>query len=130
MISRVVKSVHTAIHHVLLENKRLVKSIALLTLAGLYVAYLGIAAAYTVRNNITVDWCDGVGMIFILTALLIWGLTYYFILKKYLGKPIRRRVFKPIKRKLGPVFRLWLDIFIFLTKLDSIPYMSVVNSGQ
>jgi len=107
MISRIVKSIHTGFQHVILENRKTVKILALLTLAGLYVAYLGVAIAFTVRNDITVDWCDGIGMLFILTGLGLWGLFYYFILKKYFGKTIKKKIMKPISKKLSPLFKLW-----------------------
>ena len=59
-------------------------------------AYLIGAIVHTSQRGITVDFCDGVGFLIIITALVYTGMFYYYVVKPYFGKAIYRCALKPI----------------------------------
>jgi hypothetical protein len=49
-----------------------------------------------VADGCNLAWCDGLGMLIILLALVYIALFYYFIIKTFCGKTLYNNVFKPL----------------------------------
>lgn len=96
IFARAIEGIRNLIYNLVVKNKAVVKYAVLATIFILYNAYFITALAYNRRHEIDWDWCDGHGLLIILTALLYWGLFYYHILKRYFGKSIYNGIIKPL----------------------------------
>ena len=73
----------------------------------LYNGYLITAINYTVSNNIPFGWCDGLGFLIILTGIVYWSCFYYLVLKRLLGRRIKKYIFKPLSQMRKSICRKW-----------------------
>ncbi len=86
------------------ERKLLVRGLVYIILALLYNAYFIASIYYSVHNGIAMDWCNGIGLLIIMTAMVYLGLFYFQVVKRFWGKPINRAILKP----MGTSFdRMW-----------------------
>nr|CAH0104896.1 unnamed protein product [Daphnia galeata] len=80
----------------LAERKTLVVGLVYVILALLYNAYFIASIYYSIHNNISMNWCNGVGLLIILTVITYVSLFYFQIVKRFWGKSIHQAVLKPI----------------------------------
>jgi pyrimidine nucleoside transport protein len=106
IFTRAVVKVRSGLTNLIVSHKKVVKSLVILTLFALYNAYLVIAVNYTVTDEVKVDWCDGIGFLFVLTGIVYWSFFYYFVLKGVLGHHFKRG-FKALSKALSPIFSQW-----------------------
>ena len=86
------------------ERKLLVRGLVYVLLAVLYNAYF-IASIYrSVDMGIPMDWCNGVGLLIIMTIFVYFGLFYFQVVKRFWGKPINRVVLQPLGKSFD---RMW-----------------------
>jgi len=86
------------------KRKTLVRGLVYVIIALLYNAYFIASIYYSIHNGIPMDWCNGVGLLIILTVITYLSLFYFQVVKKFWGKSIDRAVLKPA----GAYFdRLW-----------------------
>ncbi|KAJ4439381.1 hypothetical protein ANN_07503, partial [Periplaneta americana] len=77
----------------------------------------------------SLEWCDGVGLLIILLALVYFGLFYYFIIKKFFGRFIFRKVFKPINNGWNKLVKnRYLRIVILSLPLVAVILYLVLDS--
>ena len=97
-----------ALHHVIVESvtnhSNVTRWIGYIVLAVLFNAYLISAAYYTAANDIPLDWCDGTGLLIVITAVAYLGLAYFQIVKPFFGAAIHRNVGEPLSQRVN---RLW-----------------------
>jgi pyrimidine nucleoside transport protein len=59
------------------------------------------------------EWCDGLGMLIILIALLYLGLSYYYIFKKFFGRWIYKSIMEPISEKWSRLMaKRWTELLL------------------
>ncbi|XP_069702912.1 uncharacterized transporter YutK-like isoform X2 [Periplaneta americana] len=94
------------------------------------IAYLTAAIMYSrVQGECSLEWCDGVGLLIILLALVYFGLFYYFIIKKFFGRFIFRKVFKPINNGWNKLVKnRYLRIVILSLPLVAVILYLVLDS--
>ena len=80
----------------LAERKTLVVGLVYVILALLYNAYFIASIYYSIHNNISMNWCNGVGLLIILTVITYVSLFYFQIVKRFWGKSIHQAALKPI----------------------------------
>jgi len=103
-ISRVIVGVRSGLSSLISKNKTLVKRLCVFLLFAAYNAYLVTAIAYTIRHDLPIAWCDGLGFLIVCTAIVYWSLFYYFVLKGIFGKWIHQNVGKPLGSLWSRVF--------------------------
>lgn len=47
------------------------------------------------------QWCDGYGMLLLLLFFIYFGLFYYKIFKRFLGKKIHESIINPVSEKIA-----------------------------
>ncbi|XP_018398803.1 PREDICTED: solute carrier family 28 member 3 [Cyphomyrmex costatus] len=79
-----------AIHAYLSKHQRVFKTFGLIILNLLFIIYIIFASIYwkNKQKNCDFQWCDGYGLLLILTGLIYLGLFYFLIVKRYLSKYI------------------------------------------
>lgn len=77
------------------KRKRLVRQIVYVLLALLYNSYFVASVYYSIQHGIPMDWCNGVGLLIILTVVSYLGLFYFQIVKRLWGKTIYQAAIKP-----------------------------------
>lgn len=107
ILARIIDGIRLSMYNLVVKNQKLVKYIALVSLFLLYNAYFITAIAYNRRNEIPWDWCDGHGLLIILTAVVYWSLFYYHVLKRFWGKSISQGVIKPVADLGSKIFSKW-----------------------
>ncbi|CAL8129406.1 unnamed protein product [Orchesella dallaii] len=107
IVARIYNGIRMALYNLVSTNKSLVKKLMLALIFILYNAYFITAILYKERNDLPWEWCDGHGLLIILTALTYWGLLYYHVIKPYFGKAINNAVLKPINGTVTKVFKPW-----------------------
>lgn len=70
----------------------------LLAIAILYNAYFIASVYYAVSTGNGVDWCDGVGLLIVVTAVVYVGLFYFQVVKRFWAKTIARTMRPVMKR--------------------------------
>ena len=80
------------------NNSYLVRIGVYVILALLYNASFVASIYYQIHNGIELDWCDGVGFLIILNAVVYLGLFYFQVVKKFWGRQIYKSVLKPIEK--------------------------------
>jgi hypothetical protein len=70
---------------------------------------------FYIAGECDLAWCDGLGMLIIVVALVYFGLFYYFIIKKHCGKTLYNNVFKPIHKYLNIVLEQRYTTMTFCT---------------
>lgn len=99
------------------ENWKSFKIFVYIVLAALYNTYFIACVYYAHINNVVIDWCDGVGLLILLTSVTYAGLFYYQIVKRFWGKTIYRRAMLPMRT----VFRrVWAFRYLIKEKLYSL----------
>ncbi|XP_012270178.1 solute carrier family 28 member 3 [Orussus abietinus] len=95
------------------RNPRFFAILGWAILNSLVFAYLILASLHWTRNtkDCAFEWCDGFGMLLIVLGITYFGLLYYKVFKRYLGKPVTRCC-RPIFLFLR---RNWETKFIFCT---------------
>jgi len=106
-VARLYNGIRVGIYNLVVTNKSLVKKLMVGLIAVLYNAYFITAILYKGRNELEWEWCDGHGLLIILTALIYWGLLYYHVIKPYFGKAINDAVIKPISRTSDAFLKPW-----------------------
>ncbi len=107
ILARLIDGVRLSIYNLVVKNKIKVKYVSLAFVFLLYNAYFITAIAYNRRNAIRWDWCDGHGLLIILTAITYWSLFYFHILKRFYGKAIYRTVIQPTGEFGNKLFSKW-----------------------
>lgn len=82
----------------LLENWAHFKMFVYIVLAALYNTYFIACIYYARMNSLEIDWCDGVGLLILLTAVTYAGLFYYQIVKRFWGRAIYRLALLPMRK--------------------------------
>ena len=82
------------------KNPKVQNTIISVVIFVLYNWYLGYCI-YLKKDNggyeITeFEWCDGLGFLIIITALVYLGLLYFLVLKPYAGPPLNKAIAEPI----------------------------------
>ncbi len=108
ILSRLIDGIRLSLYNLVVQNKRIVKFGMLALLAILYNAYFITCIAYNRRNELDWEWCDGHGLLIILTALVYFSLFYFQILKRFYGKAIYRSAIKPAGELGNKIFAKWL----------------------
>lgn len=101
IFGKLVVRIRSSLYKFVTRRTTLMRALLILVSALLYHAYLIAAIVYTL-NYKTIDWCNNVGFLIILTGIFYWAFIYYFILKRLLGKRIKRTIIIPLSRSLGP----------------------------
>ena len=78
------------------KRKTLVRGLIYIILAVLYNAYFIASIYYSIHNDTLMDWCNGVGLLIILTVITYVSLFYFQVVKRFWGKSIDRAVLKPM----------------------------------
>lgn len=102
-----------------------IKRLVLAVIAALYFCYFVAVLAIHTTAEEGRYWCDGDGLLIIITFLVLVGLFYFQILKPYFGRTIYKKVLKPIGilfekawrfrvLRLGVYVGLLLIVFLFL----------------
>ena len=115
------------------KGKKFRKVAIYLVLLAIYNAYLIYATCYQLSNDITIEWCDGLGFLIIITIVVYISLFYFLIVKRYLGNQILR-IIGPIIRRLcwvktgqnGGRRPLWDTRPFFLTATGSVVAAAVL----
>lgn len=107
ILARVIDGIRLSIYNLVVKNKTKVQCVSLVFVFLLYNAYFITAIAYNRRNYIHWDWCDGHGLLIILTAITYWSLFYFHILKRFYGKAIYRAVIEPTVDLGNKLFSKW-----------------------
>ena len=84
------------------------KVAALVLISVLYNAYFIACVLY--RNRMSqepYDWCDGVGLLIVITGIVYVGLFYFQIVKRFWGEAIYRRLLRPIVLFIDKLFLYW-----------------------
>lgn len=92
------------------ENWSHFKIFVYITLAALYNTYFIACIYYAHTNSVAIDWCDGVGLLILLTSVTYAGLFYYQIVKRFWGRAIYERALLPIR---GSIRRIWIYRYAF-----------------
>lgn len=106
ILSKVIEGGRTAVGDLIQKHKKLVKNVVLLGLFVAYNGYVATAVAYGTRHDQPMEWCDGLGFLIILTAIIWWSLFYYIVLKGIFGKAINKAVLIPMGRMLKTLFAI------------------------
>ncbi|EFX87746.1 hypothetical protein DAPPUDRAFT_22032, partial [Daphnia pulex] len=77
-------------------------------LALLYNTYFIASIYYSIHNGIPMDWCNGVGLLIIITVITYVSLFYFQVVKKFWGKSIDRAVLKPIGAHFDRIWKFRL----------------------
>jgi hypothetical protein len=67
-------------------------------MTGIIVCVAKAEMDFYVADECNLAWCDGLGMLIIIVALVYFGLLYYFIIKKHCGTALYNNVLKPVHR--------------------------------
>ena len=105
------------------QRSAVARSVFYIILAVLYNAYFIASVYYSIHNGIPMDWCDGVGFLIVLTALIYLGLFYFQIVKKFWGKAIHRSVLKPLGKAFDKAWK-YRSIYLFTS---SIVWIKAIN---
>ncbi|XP_029168974.1 solute carrier family 28 member 3-like isoform X1 [Nylanderia fulva] len=72
------------------KHRRIFKIFGLIILNILIIAYIICAGVYwkNKQKDCDLQWCDGYGLLLVLTGLIYLGLFYFLIIKRYFGKYI------------------------------------------
>lgn len=106
-LTRIIIGVRSGIYNLIVQNKGLAKLGGIFLIFLCYNGFLVTAVAYNVRHELSIAWCDGLGFLLVLTALLYWSLFYYVILKGYCGHWFENNLYKPLARVYNTVFAKW-----------------------
>ncbi|KAG5332733.1 S28A3 protein, partial [Acromyrmex heyeri] len=81
---------NNAVHAYLSKHQRIFKTFGLIILNLLFITYIIFASIYweNQQKNCDFQWCEGYGLLLILTGLIYLGLFYFLIVKRYLSKYI------------------------------------------
>ncbi|XP_018369850.1 PREDICTED: solute carrier family 28 member 3 isoform X2 [Trachymyrmex cornetzi] len=81
---------NNAVHAYLSKHQRVFKTFGLIILNLLFITYIIFASIYweNQQRNCDFQWCEGYGLLLILTGLIYLGLFYFLIVKRYLSKYI------------------------------------------
>ncbi|XP_011058872.1 PREDICTED: solute carrier family 28 member 3 isoform X2 [Acromyrmex echinatior] len=81
---------NNAVHAYLSKHQRIFKTFGLIILNLLFITYIIFASIYweNQQKNCDFQWCEGYGLLLILTGLIYLGLFYFLIVKRYLNKYI------------------------------------------
>jgi pyrimidine nucleoside transport protein len=108
------------------QRSAVARSVFYIILAVLYNAYFIASVYYSIHNGIPMDWCDGVGFLIVLTALIYLGLFYFQIVKKFWGKAIHRSVLKPLGKAFDKAWK-YRSVYLFTSSIvwiKAIKYIS------
>ncbi|ODM92791.1 Solute carrier family 28 member 3 [Orchesella cincta] len=95
-IVRTIDDFRSDTYNFIVKNRKLVKILAIAIAIILYNAYFVTAIIYNRRNNLEWEWCNGHGLLIVLTGLTYWCLFYYHVLKRYFGKAIKDTIIEPV----------------------------------
>lgn len=107
ILSRLIDGTRLSLYNLVVQNKIKVKYGMVALFFLLYNAYFITCILYNHRNKLDWEWCDGHGLLIILTALVYWALFYFHVLKRFYGKTIYRSAIKPAGELGKKVFAKW-----------------------
>lgn len=99
-LGKIVLTGRSALVKLITSNKRLAKILFAGALFLAYNAYLIGAIWYNTKEIKHIEYCNDVGFLIIVTAIVYWCFLYYFFIKKYLGKKFVRAL-APLHKKLA-----------------------------
>jgi len=106
------------------------KVAALVLISVLYNAYFIACVLY--RNRMSqepYDWCDGVGLLIVITGIVYVGLFYFQIVKRFWGEAIYRRLLRPIVLFIDKLFLYcWFRSLFYLLILSSVVIFLVLDT--
>ncbi|ODM88539.1 Sodium/nucleoside cotransporter 2 [Orchesella cincta] len=105
--ARLYNGIRVSIYNLIATNKKLAKKLVLGLLFLLYNAYFITAILYKDRNELPWEWCDGHGLLIILTGLTYTLLLYFHVLKPRFGKQINNAVIKPAVSTASALVKPW-----------------------
>jgi hypothetical protein len=89
------------------DNRFVIRAAMVALLAVCYNAYLVAVIVFTARRNgpgTTLDWCDGAGFLFAVTAVVYAALFYFQFVKRFYGKDVKRILFDPVHDTVDRVY--------------------------
>ena len=96
VIGSVLEKFWTLVYDFVEEKKTLVHGVVYVLLGLLYNAYFVACIYYSIHNGVPIDWCNGVGLLIIITGISYLSLLYFQIVKRFWHKRISQNVFNPI----------------------------------
>ena len=77
------------------DHSSQVRGLIYIVVAVLYNVYFVAAVYYAMDQGIELDWCDGVGFLIIVTAIVYVALFYFQIVKRFWGRAIYKKILRP-----------------------------------
>ena len=104
-LGRIVVLIRSSLWALLISNKRKLKFICLVGAVIAFHIYLAFAIIHSKKQN-RINWCDGAGLLIILTGFTYWLVFYYVFLKRLFGKKLQKEILDPLKALLSPMYNL------------------------
>jgi hypothetical protein len=89
------------------DNRFVFRAATVALLVVCYNAYLVAVIVVTARRNslgTALDWCDGSGFLFAVTAVVYVALFYFQFLKRFYGEDVKRILFDPVHDAVDRVY--------------------------
>lgn len=91
----------------------MMKRVFLSLLAALYVIYFGYVLYLPTKVEVEDYWCDGDGLLILITGCVVFGLLYFQIVKPYFGTFLYDNVIKPVVNLCGKIWQIKVVRYIF-----------------
>jgi pyrimidine nucleoside transport protein len=102
--SRAVNTFYGRLGKAVDDNWSVIRVVIIVLAALAYNAYLVAVIKRASDSGAAIDWCDGPGFLFAVTAVVYAALFYFQVVKRFFGRALKRAVVDPFSATVDYVF--------------------------